>query len=350
MNRKDLVKTLELLKPALADNALVAVFQCYQFTGKNVIAFNDDLGIVTPCKTDIPFAVNGEVLLGLINNCSSEEVSLDPTINDEGNELIVKAGRSTFRLPYFSEEEFLFEEPNDKWDEHIPIEWHLCDALTSCITTVSSDTSRPALMGVCLRGSLGKLYSCDGDRVTRVDTKMLSTQMGEGTYVIPISFCEAILKIMEATEARAGSLFLNNEWAKAITDSGYTLYGRLIELDNDLDHEGLIEATLKTEPVFTKIPEGLDSALARAIVVTKNETAKTVLTVENKRLKIVTESPLGIVRDSIAFDGPDVQANVLAEHLQKLLPLSDEICIQENCVALRNQDAGLFQLVSNLGT
>src|SRR5260370_30144683 len=101
MDRDKLVETLELLKPALADTPLVRVFECYQFDGKRISAYNDELAIVAPLETDHAFAVNGRILLGLLNNCRSEEVSLDPTIVNDEQVLHVKAGRSHFQLPYF---------------------------------------------------------------------------------------------------------------------------------------------------------------------------------------------------------------------------------------------------------
>src|SRR5262245_15182222 len=107
MKRKELADKLTLVGTALAGNDLVAMFQNFCFDGKKVYAYNDALGIVAPCPTPKPFAVNGGVLLGLLTNSLAEDAEL--TVEPEA--VIIKAGRSTFKLPYYPKSDFLFEPP-----------------------------------------------------------------------------------------------------------------------------------------------------------------------------------------------------------------------------------------------
>lgn len=354
MNRQELVDTLELLKPALSDTPLVGVFQCFQFTGEKVIAYNDEIGIVAPCQTDHPFAVNGEILLGLLKNSLAEDVTLSPGVKSDENELAITAGRSSFKLPYFAEADFLFEEPEDKWDTTITITDAIKQGLTACLATVSSDTARPALMGVCIHNAdeIVILYSCDGNAITSIVTEVKSQKLPDIT--VPTSFVRALLNVMETTEAETGKLMINQEWAKAVTKNAlgasYTVYGRLIVQDNPVDHTELIIETIKGDPAFHKIPGEFELALSRARVLADLESAKTVLTVMGNRLKLLTETHMGIVRDSLAYKCPeDVEASVSAELLHRIIAECDEMAVMDNCTVFRNQANGLFRLVSNLG-
>lgn len=342
MERTELVKKLELVGRALADGNMVPIFQCFTFHGKEVSAYNDNLGIVAPCKVEEPFAVNGSIFLGLLDNCHADIVDLKL----EEHDVFVKNGRSTFKLPYFSEESFLFERPKEKWDVSFPLSQSMLDGLSACLTTASKDVAtQPKLVGVAVKATKGGigLYSCNGDAITRCVIKGTI----DSEYVLPSPFCEAVLRIAADTEFKKGTLSLNQEWAKAELDSGYTVYGRMIESEDPFDHESHIKKHMKGAISFVPVPEGLDYALARARVVADPESAKTVLTVEAGRLKLLTETGMGIVRESLGLTGhPEVVAHVSAELVQHSLSLCNEMAILDSVVAYRKGE-GLLQIVSN---
>lgn len=345
MNRQDLVQKLELVGRALASTNLIPIFTCFCFDQTTVSAYDDSIGIIAPCETGMSFAVNGATLLGLLKNSNSEEVEFKL----DGPDLVIKAGRSNFKLPYQTKDEFLFKEPEDKWDDiQIPIVNGVPKGVSSCLLTSSKDQSQSALMCVALNG--GSLYSCNGDALTRfVLPDSEGTVPTHPLYTMPNEFCETLLKLhVEITYKEAGQLEFQNGWVRALMNGGYVVYGRLIENDHPLDHEALIKKTLKSEPTYVAIPEGLDHALSRARVVADPESKPTQLTVEGGKLRLLTDTHLGTVRDVLPFKHPDVQALVSAELLQRSISLCTEIAVMENCVCTRSGDE-LFVLLSNYG-
>src|SRR5882762_6009979 len=76
MNRAELVKTLELVKPALAVTNMIPIFQCFTFTGGFVSACNDTVAIFGPADTKESFGIHGNTLLGLLSNSQAETLSL----------------------------------------------------------------------------------------------------------------------------------------------------------------------------------------------------------------------------------------------------------------------------------
>ena len=90
MNRAELVKTLELVKPALATNNMVPIFQCFVFGMGMVEAYDDTIGIRGPCDIESEFAIHGNTLLGLLSNGKTEEASIE--IN--GNAAILTMGKT----------------------------------------------------------------------------------------------------------------------------------------------------------------------------------------------------------------------------------------------------------------
>lgn len=346
MERKNLVNTLELVSRGLADNAMIPIFTCFSFTGNTVQAFNDQLGIIGPCVTDHVFAVKGALLLGLLKN--SHVHDLDFSIEDE--DLIVKAGRSTFKLPFLPEEEFVFAEPSNNWEGEIEVDDDFLKGLSACLLTSSRDQAQPALLGVNVsyHGKNVVLYSCDGDAISRFTTGTKSVK-GLQDYMLPNSFCEAVLKIMGDTEADGALLSFNSEgWARVEIENGYTVYGRLIEIDNPIDYEKMIDKTLHGKPEFVRQATGIDQALSRARVIADIDSASTTMTVAKGRLKLLTQTSNGVVRDSLPFDKHvDVEARVSAALVQRSINLCDEMLIRDNCTAFRRADK-LFIVISNM--
>ena len=346
MLRKELVEKLELVSRALADNDIIPIFKCFAFTGNSVMAYNDALAIIAPCKTQEKFCVNGQVLLGLLSNSHTENV--DFTI--DGTDLVVKTGKSTFKLPWFPVEDFLFKAPTAKVTVRVPINQELVDGLAACLMTTSKDSSQAALMGVCMT-EVG-FFSTDGDAITRY---LHQTAKNDIRYMLPNSFCETIVKLFEGLGSKRGVLGITGEWATCVLDGGdgklhADIYGRLLVVDNPIDYETWIKKTLKDKPRYVEIPKGLDRALSRARVVADPESAKTVLTIEGARMKLLTETSMGVIKDDLPYEDKSFAtvANISAELTQRCLSLCTEMSVLPNCCCFRNGNR-LFILTSNMG-
>lgn len=337
MNRVELVTKLELVGRALADNNRIPIFEHFCFTGSHVFANNDNLAIIAPCETSHPFAIKGHTLLGLLRASQSEDVTFK--VGDQ-QEVQIKAGKSNFKLPYFPKEQFLFKEPTEKWKVVVDIDPVMLGAIEACLQTASRDAdTQAAFVGVWLKRG-GTLYSCDGDALSRFSI-LPAKQVGD--YMMPNAFCETVLRV----GTTGGKLTLNDGWARATLDE-FVIYGRLIKNDDPLDHEKLIYDTLKGVLVPTPIPEGLDHALERARVVADPESKPTQLSVQDGNLHLLTDTSLGIVRDVLPFQHPDVVALVSAGLMQRSVKLTTEMAIMTNCCVFRNNN-GLWQLLSNFG-
>ena len=110
----------------------------------------------------------------------------------------------------------MFEEPKEKWVNVVNLSDGLLNEIGICLTTVSSDESKPAFLGVCFNfeGKKLVLFSTDGDAITRCATTAVTE--GGGIYTVPTGFCEALLKIALSTETSQGKLMINENWSKAV--------------------------------------------------------------------------------------------------------------------------------------
>jgi DNA polymerase III sliding clamp (beta) subunit (PCNA family) len=340
MLRKELLNTLTLVGQALARDDLIPIFKCFCFDGRYVTADNGTIAVVAACPTGKAFAVNGQVLMGLLSATQSEEVDF----SFDGSDVKVKAGKSTFRLPYHAEDEFLFDQPN-VLGLHMPLNSELQAGIKACHSTVSSDLTKLALTAVTF--DLGKkvtLYSSDGDTLTRYVTAAKGLEKPDKALV-PGAFCGAILKVLDDIGPEASdNLVIGSDWALA-TFAKYSVYGRLLASD-DIDFAADVAEVLKQKPQFAYYPKALGQALARARVVADPESAKTMLTVEGEVLKLHTESSIGVVNDQVPLKHPDTEASVSAELMERSVDQCAELAILENCTVYRAGEQ-LLQILGN---
>lgn len=347
MKRAELTRQLGLLSPALSTTNLVEAYTWFMFTPKTIMAYNDSLGIIatTATGTGKSFAVAGATLLGLCENSTAEDIDFEIGTNS----VIFQAGKSKFTLPSFGDGAFLFSPPKERFVVQVEINEGLLRGIETCLTTSSRDQAQPAIAGVCFNAgvSILNLFSCDGDAITRYRADAIPN--GDGVFTAPNGFCDALLKIANETETKQGKLELNDNWAKATLNNGFTVYGRMIINDTPLDHAALIKKSMKGDTPFITLPLGLKEALARARVLADPESAKTTVAVDAGKLMLLTETHMGTVRDDLKAKGhDDVKALVHASLMHRSLDVCDEISIRENVTVYR-QGKTVLQVVSNIG-
>jgi len=336
MNRNELVSTLELVKLALAKDNLIPICQCFVFQNGKVSAYDNSIAIVGPANFDRAFGVHGNTALGLISGASSEEVDA----KFEENSVTFKLGKTTVDLPTSSEDDFLFTEPDTEFTK-IPLTVGLCEAIKLCLKTVSSDETQQALKGIHIQGD--KMYSSDSDMLTQVQLKKPIKQM----LMLPTAFCNAVVKIWDDRGMAKGTLGFNDEWLCAEFED-WAVYGRVPELNQQLDFAALVQKKLKGTPDRLPVPEGFADALARARVLADPESKQTAIKIAKGKMHLVTSTHMGTVNDVLTFkDHPDVEANVTASHLQQAVAVCDTIAFHTDHVVLE-KSPDVLMLVSNL--
>jgi len=336
MQRAELVKTLELIKPALATNNMVPIFQCFNFNGNSVSAYDDTIAIMGPTEETVEFAIHGNTLLGLLNNSRAEEVNIGFT--DSCN---ITLGKTVSKFPFMDKTDFIFTPPEGKFPNKLNFTEGVANALKTCLETTSSDTTQAGLLGISIVGDF--LYSCNGDSLTRFKLK----QGIKGRVLMSTPFCSAVLKLWSTLNMTSGMLYFNDEWVHAYFGD-WSVYGRILEVQDPINFETLIKNNLKGQTPVQPIPDDMDEALSRARVLSDPESQKTVLTVSKGKLKMLTETHMGEIKDELSLkDHPDVIANVNASHLQRAIRHCDHFSILERCVLLE-KTPDVLMLVSNM--
>lgn len=99
INRKELVKALEVVRPALASKEMIEQTTCFAFINNKVVTYNDEISISYPLEIELEGAVNAEEFYSFVKKVKGEEI----TFEIENEEILLKAGRSKAGLRRQSE-------------------------------------------------------------------------------------------------------------------------------------------------------------------------------------------------------------------------------------------------------
>ncbi|MDK1290141.1 hypothetical protein [Pseudoalteromonas umbrosa] len=196
----DLQEALQLVKPAVSVNNILPIMQSYCFTGTCVFAYNDFISIGIALETPFSAAIPGNAL----NKCVSTIRSGEVTFEAQGDNLILKAGRSKMAFVSQSADEFVLNPLHLTHDAcfSMEVDTRFCEALSSAMLSIDTQYFFDVFGSVALSFQKGKpltLYSTDDQTLTKVEVEG-TTCPNTGDFkpslvLLPNDFCKQFLKL-----------------------------------------------------------------------------------------------------------------------------------------------------------
>lgn len=338
LSRQSLIENMATVEAALADNDLVPVMSHFWFTGRDLLAYNETIGISVPCETGFRGAVPHQ-LLDLLKSSKAKECEFV----EDGASLLVKAGSSKFKIATLPPEDFLWEM------ERLPKNLPEVDgagfvrALGSVMRSAGKDKGRPIYQGVTVIQDKDDLllYSTDRDTISyawckgKIDTKLA---------ILPLAFCKAVLTRCE--KAQDLELEINNKFA-LLRCEDTSIYGLLVDDEGDGgDFVGLVDGMLGEvrKDEWVEIPEKLDAMLDRAVIIMRGSKGKTrtKASVRDGKLRFFTEGDRGEVEDFTLMEKhPDCEATIDPARVREGLDY-EQMAITANAVIFKTPGLGSY--------
>lgn len=303
MLRKELVAKLELVAPALSTNDLVPILTHFCFNGDEVFAFNEQIGICAPCKTEFEGAVPGRTLLELLKASRAKEVTFDI---GKGGELVVRAASSRLKLPLLPVDRFVWKPPTLSDAVGIGIDTKkFMRGVSCCMRSVSIDTSIPDQLGVTMmvEGKSLLMYSTDSSTLShaRVELKKASDFK---RVILSGSFCTQMLAL--ADRDKPLHLEIRKDHALMAGSHGVVLFGSLIHSPKPLNLSDHIDANYgeKDRGRAISIPNKLELVLDRACIVsaTNGEPVNMEIDIADGVAKFFTAAKVTECRDQVQLE------------------------------------------------
>jgi len=307
MEREYLLKTLELVAPALSTNTLIPVLQHFWFTGKRVMAYNDTIAISTPLETPFAGAVPGVTLLDLLRTISATEL----TLQTDKDILSIKVGtRGHYKLGLMTPDKYesLFSMPKFGATDISGTKGFM-SGISNCIRSVSTDTSVREQLGITVISIEGGLHLYATNNATLAHSRVSQQATVKFTRVILSGpFCEQMIKLSE----QSGKHLVSISTDHAMFSADQTLlFGRLIEpASTELDFAGVLKHHLPKDykADLWPIPKKMTEIIDRACIVTSAtiDKTRTHINLNGKdMLQFFSKSERGEARDNLR--APDTQ-------------------------------------------
>jgi len=166
INRQELLDTLSLIKPGLANNEMVEQATHFIFEAGEIYTYNDQITISHQLETGLDgIAIAANAFYRLLEKLKEPE--LDCVIKD--NQLVIKSGKTKASIAIEKEIKIPVIDLPEDWIE-LPSNFN--QAIKFSLFSISNDMTRPAL--TCLNISKDAVLSCDNYRVTeyKLDSKI----------------------------------------------------------------------------------------------------------------------------------------------------------------------------------
>jgi DNA polymerase III sliding clamp (beta) subunit (PCNA family) len=302
------------------------VLSHFCFTGSHVYAYNDQIGMLAPLKTDFKGGVSGEVFMGMLRQSRAVEIEL----HELDGVLQIKMGLKNptkVKLGLLPPDEFAWVIPKAQPDKVIDIskkvkEFREC--VESVMHSVSGDTTIPDQLGVTFvsDGDGVSMYSTDHHSMSHAHFKL--SKKWPVRVILPSAFCNLIYQIT-AGRTESFTLEVYHDYVRAMCD-GIMIYSRVIESERPFDFKGefadLLTSKAKSQSV--PIPSKIKLILERACIISdskeKKNTSTSITAREGKLNFYCFAQDRGEVIDSsqIGEGHPDAKIDIEARHLRSV--------------------------------
>lgn len=331
MKRKELLKVLENVKPAITSSDMTDSMSYFFFSGKNIITYNDHISIQHPFKTDFTLFVKATDLYKTITKLNTDEISL----TEKDGKLNVKCNKMNANLSTIHDEEIVERIKSvqnslrkAKWKE-LPNDFS--DGISLCSFIASKQESDQTLTCVLIDGT--DCISSDNKRVSHailgssVERMLIkATEIKNLTVLNPIKY---------ATQ-KAWVHFRNSE---NCIFSIRRVEGQFPDFLQFFDFEGVNVNLPKN------ILEGVD--LASIFADTSDPTINIGISKGFVIVSVQSDSGTFKFRAKIKYTGEDVSFKINPEFLKQMMLHSSSIVISEDKAKLETDDKS-FSIVTAL--
>lgn len=210
INRNELLKVLNALKPGLASKAIVEQSTHFMFLGKDVATFSDQVAIIHPLKTDVSFSVKGDEFYKIISGTEEGEI----IFNLEDDKLTIESEGTSAGMPTLIDDKDKVEKLVNNLKKEMKNWIDLPeDFIQGCFLTMFSaakDLSMGTLSCLYVKGE--NIFSSDS---IRASWAVVSGEMPE--FLIPVKDVQELVKFSNLT-----SYCMSDNWVHFKTEDNVT--------------------------------------------------------------------------------------------------------------------------------
>lgn len=317
IDRKQLLKALDIVKPGLSNKEAIEQSSTFAFIKGRVVTYNDEISVSHPLPEleDIEGVIDADKLFSILSRYSTDEVEM--SLNEK-SQIVIKSGRAKAGLTLQTEIRLpLDQEVSEKGKWH-PLPRNFVEAVSFVMTAASRDPSKPMLGCVHVR-KVGVVEATDSYQLAQFE---LESSVKIEDTLIPATSIVKLIKLENVHMVAEG-----NGWIHFKTKDDTVFSCRILSEDTFPD----TAPAFKLEGSQLVMPKTINDILDRAAVFSKRDNVlseEVIISVEDKRLKVSS-------KDGVGWFEEDVNANykgssfafALAPYLLKTILNKTQACI-----------------------
>lgn len=331
IEREVLLKTLGRVKPAVRSGGVVPALAHVWFDGKTVTAYDGGFGVKLAFNSDLQCGVPCTPLIGLLNTSALK----DAVLEEKGAALQVKLGKSTSKLASLSMDGRVWPFPQKlpKGAKETDLGEDFIEALRKALVVKAPQPTRVEHYGVLAKrdGEDLTLYSTDSATMVAVTVEGAGAGVSFDAALLPRSFAEQIV----SQSPEGVGFYVLSDCLVALGED-VSFYSSLMDISTADDMKAIVERKSALHKKRSPLPAGLEGALARAEVLAGAQESVIEVASTGKVLKITGSYSLGELSESLDLDEelPKASVRVLARHLRRAIPHSDEISVANDSLMM----------------
>jgi DNA polymerase-3 subunit beta len=351
IDREALLRVANHVRPAVAAQPYIPALTHIFFDGSHALASNDVAAISVRCDIHVGRLLPGDLLIRALSSFAGDSVLLQP----DAGALVLSSGRSKVKLPVLPLEDYPFEMPTD--DGHtIELGASSVEAIKRCLFAVGTDAKRPEQMGVTMEedGGCAVFYSTDNFTMTRAQAQDEVKMPGGSPVILPTFFCEQVVRLSAAFKETEVDLVVYPGGLLAEIGRHAKVFSKTLVDMEPLNFPAVFKKMVGSEKDLSaalgKIPDGMDAALDRAVMVLGGDRSGTKLSPGDGAFAMASEGPMGAADDRLRFDGrTDAEPrSVDPSLLARGAKVCTRMAFMPRCMALSDDSGSFVHLVSIL--
>lgn len=304
INKVELQKALEIVKPGLANQEIVEQTTSFAFINGRVTTYNDEISISCPVSLNVEGVIRAEELYQLLTQVKQDEI----TLTTQKDAVLLQAGKSKAGFPLIKEIKLPLSEIDNKGWKKLPE--NFLEALHYVSFSGSKDASYPILTCINITKD-GLLESTDNYRATQYNID-----------AIPFSFLLPLNAITGLSNLPVTQIKLTKSWVHFRTKDDIIFSCRTF--DGEYPDVSELFSYGRKQATKIKFPGGIDEVLDRAKVFTKQTEQQdecVTITLSKEKLVVESKSDYGWFKEQVAADynGMPISFLISPSFLQDIL-------------------------------
>lgn len=349
INRKKLLDSLNLVKPALAVKDYIPILTHFMFSGESINAYNDILSINVGTDVKLEGCIPAELLIKTLKSLTTEDIAFERTLNH----VLLTSGRSKIKLPVLPSTDFPETvKAGSQLLGSFKVTEDMLIGIKKCLVAAGNDTRHPSHMGITLEPMYSvdeiALYSTDNVTISCYVIKDKDTLLpGDKPVILPTLFCQQLLALSKLTLDIEIGIY-NGALIARFEDKAVLFTKTLVDVKPINFMDVVLRYINPTHLILHDMPDEFEQSIERAVLVQEDVDYKnTTMVVSNKKLTIESISKQGEVTDDMSYAGDNAEFTIDPSLVKRVLEITSKVAMLRKVMVLADEDENFLHLISH---